>query len=124
MDGAPDLCWRLCLGGKEVVVDEFVAEFSVGVVLFDEFAEGWELFVVGFETGWRDGEDLGPVGAGIEGCECCFDAGEDGVDGCGFGLPGEVDGHGVALVGGAHPEVVGGDGAQLGDEEVWRDVVA
>ncbi len=41
-----------------------------------------------------------------------------------LGLPGEVDGHGGALVGHAHPEVVGGDGAEFGDEEVGRDVVA
>ena len=39
-------------------------------------------------------------------------------------LPREVDGEGVAFVGHAHPEIVGGDGADLGDEEVWGDLVA
>ena len=41
-----------------------------------------------------------------------------------LGLPGEVDGHGGTLVGHAHPEIVGGDGAKFGDEEVGCDVVA
>ena len=64
------------------------------------------------------------MGAGVEGGELFFDEGEDGLDFGPFGLPGEVDGHGGALVGHAHPEVVGGDGAELGDEEVWGDAVA
>lgn len=46
------------------------------------------------------------------------------MDGVVFGLPGEVDGEGGALVGHAEPEVVGGDGAELGDVEVWGDAVA
>ena len=35
-----------------------------------------------------------------------------------------MDGHRVALIGHAHGQVVGGDGAELCDEEVWRDLVA
>ncbi len=64
------------------------------------------------------------MGACVEGGEGGFDEGEDVVDGVGFGLPGEVDGHGVAVVGFAEPEVVGGDGAEFSDEEVGGDVVA
>lgn len=35
-----------------------------------------------------------------------------------------MDGHGGSLVGHAGPEIVGGDSAELGDEEVGCDVVA
>ena len=35
-----------------------------------------------------------------------------------------MDRHGGALVGHARPKVVGGDGAEFGDEEVRRNVVA
>ncbi len=64
------------------------------------------------------------MGAGVEGGEFFFDEGEDLLDGGPLGLPGEVDGEGGALVGHADPEVVGGDGAEFGDEEVWGDAVA
>ena len=71
----------------------------------------------------RKGEDFGPVGAGVEGSEFFFDERKDLLDGVPFGLPGEVDGEGGALVGHAEPEVVGGDSAELGDEEMWGDLV-
>jgi hypothetical protein len=63
------------------------------------------------------------VGAGVEGGELLFDEWEDGFYFGPLGLPGEVDGHGGALVGHAEPEVVGGDGAKFGDEEVRGDAV-
>ena len=62
--------------------------------------------------------------AGVEGGEFFFDEGEEGLDRVVFGLPGEVDGEGGSLVGHAEPEVVGGDGAELGDVEMWGDAVA
>ena len=71
-----------------------------------------------------EGEDFGPVGAGVEGSEFFFDERKDSLDGVPLGLPGEVDGEGGALVGHAEPEVVGGDSAELGDEEMWGDLVA
>lgn len=72
---------------------------------------------------WREGEELAPVGARVEGAEAGFDLREDGAD-CGpLGLPGEVNSEGAALVGHAHPEVVGSDGTEFGDEEVWVDLV-
>jgi len=64
------------------------------------------------------------VGAGVEGGEFFFDEGKDFPDVGPLGLPGEVDGHGGALVGHARPEFVGGDGAELGDEEMRGDAVA
>lgn len=65
--------------------------------------------------GWN-GIELGPVGTGVEGGEFFFDVGQDFLHIGPLGLPGEMDGEGVALVAGAEPEVVGGDGAELGDE--------
>jgi hypothetical protein len=53
-------------------------------------------------------------GTGVEGWSG-FDLGQDLLDGVELGLPGEVQGHGGPQVAGAHEEVVGGAGAELGD---------
>jgi hypothetical protein len=112
------------LGAVDVSVDELVAELALGVVLLDESLVVGHLCVELVETRRGNGEELGPVGAGVEGGELFFDEWEDGFDFRPLWLPGEVDGHGRALVGHAEPEVVGGDGAEFGDEEVRGDAVA
>ncbi len=96
----------------------------MGVVLLDEGLVVGHLCVELVEARRGYGEEFGPVGAGVEGGELFFDEWEDGLYFGPLGLPGEVDGHGGALIGHAHPEVVGSDGAELGDEEVWGDAVA
>ena len=97
-------------------------ELAGGVVLPDE---GLEITHPGVglleRCGWK-GEELAPVGTRIERGEFGFDLREDFFDGGPLGLPGEVDGEGVALVGHGEPEVVLGDGAELGGEEVWGDL--
>lgn len=95
----------------------WVVVFEQGLV-FGHFV----VLVLDF-CGWK-GEDFGPVGAGVEGSEFFFDERKDLLDGVPLGLPGEVDGEGGSLVGHAEPEVVGGDGAELCDVEVWGDAVA
>jgi len=50
----------------EVVVDEFIAEFAVGVVLVLEGNEFVVSGVAGFECGGRDSEELCPMGTRIE----------------------------------------------------------
>ena len=56
--------------------------------------------------------------------EFFFDDGEELADGGPVLLPGEVDGDAGLLVAGAHPEIVGGNGANFGDEEMRGDLVA
>lgn len=70
------------------------------------------------------GEEFAPVGACLERGEFFFDDGEKLADGGPVLLPGEVDGDARLLVAGAHPEVVGGDGADFCDEQVRSDLVA
>ncbi len=109
---------------EEVGVEELVAEFALWVVLVEQGFEFGHSGVEGLEFRWGHGEEFGPVGFCVEGCEFGFDEGKHFGDLWRLWLPGEVDGHGGALIGGADPEVVGGDGAELGDEEMRGDVVA
>ena len=101
-----------------------VAELAFGVVVAGEALEGFELRVKPPQGSGRGGEELGPMGTGLEGSELFFDEGQQSEDFRGFGLPGEVDGEAFAVVCGAEPERVGGDGAEFGDEEVGCDEVA
>lgn len=92
-------------------------------MLFEQGLEVARAFVEFADVGWWNGEDFGPVGAGLKWGQLSFDEREDGVNFWSLGFPGEVYGEGVAFVGHAHPEFVGGDGADLGDEEVWGDLI-
>ena len=67
---------------------------------------------------------LAQWGRGLKGARLFFDLWEESLYFGPLGLPGEVDGQGGSLVGHAEPEVVGGDGAEFGDEEVRGDLVA
>ncbi len=82
------------LGAVDVGVDELVAEFALRVVLLDESLVVGHLCVELLEARRGHGEELGPMGAGVEGGELFFDEGENGLDFGPLGLPGEVDGHG------------------------------
>jgi len=93
-------------------------------VVFEQGLVFGHFWVLVLDLCGGEGEDFGPVGAGVEGSEFFFDERKDSLDGVPLGLPGEVDGEGGALVGHAEPEVVGGDGAKLGDVEVRSDEVA
>ena len=112
------------LANEDVGVDELVVEFAGGVVLLDEGLEVVHARVGLLELRGGKGEEFGPVGARVEGGELFFDEGEELLDSGPHGFPGEVDGEGVALVGHAEPEVVLGDGAELGGEQEWGDAVA
>jgi len=111
-------------GAEDVGVEELIAEFSLRVVLLEECLVGGHLCVKLLETRRWGGEELCPVRAGSEGSELFFDEGKDGFDCRPLGLPGEVDGEGWAQVGHAEPEIVGGDGAEFGDEEMRSDAAA
>ena len=66
--------------------------------MVDEVLEAGEAGILGFEPGWRDGEELGPVGAGAEGLQLLFDEGQGLADLGPLGLPGEVNGWSSAMV--------------------------
>ncbi len=103
--------------------DELVAELALGVVLLGKRFEVGEFGIDLAEVRAVVGGELGPVGARVEGGELLLDEREDLLDLGPLALPGEVDSEGVLLVGHAEPEVVGGDGAQLGGQKVRCDVV-
>jgi hypothetical protein len=107
-----------------VGVQELVPKLALWVELFGQGYELGEFFVAGVELLRGHGEEFAPVGAGLKGGEFFFDDGEELADGGPVLLPGEVDGDAGLLVAGAHPEVVGGDGANFGDEEMRGDLVA
>src|SRR5258706_1383371 len=62
------------------------------------------------------------MGTRVEWREFPFDDWQKFADFGPFGLPGEMDGDGILLVGGTHPEVVGSDGANFGDHQVRTDL--
>ena len=74
-----------------------------------------ELFVAGVELLGRHGEKFTPVWAGLKWGEFFFDDGQELADGRPVLFPGEMDGDAGLLVAGAHPEIVGGDGADFCD---------
>ena len=74
------------------------------------------------QLGWRKGEEFAPMGTRVEWREFPFDDGQELADFGPFGLPGEVDGDGILLVGGTHPEIVGRDGPNFGDHQVRTDL--
>lgn len=96
---------------EDIGVEEFVAELSLWIVVIEQglVLGHFGVLLLNF-CGWES-EDFSPVGARVEGSEFFFDEGKDGLDGVPFGLPGEVNGEGGALIGHAKPEVVSGDGA-------------
>ena len=91
-------------------------------MLYERFEVG-QLWIDLAEVRAFVGGELGPMRTRVEGREFLLDEGEDLLDLGPLTLPGEVDGEGVLLVGHAEPEVVGGDDAQLGGEQVRGDVV-
>ncbi len=60
----------------------------------------------------------------LEGRELFFDERQKFADGGPVLFPGEVDGDARLLVAGAHPEIIGGDGTDFGDEQMRSDLVA
>ena len=77
--------------GKELGVDEVVAELAGGVVLLCEGFEFVHLWVLLGEAGPFHGEEFGPVGTRVEGGELFFDEGEELLDSGPHGFPGEMD---------------------------------
>src|ERR1700723_226321 len=71
----------------------------------------------------RHGEEFAPVGAGLKRSQFFLYHGEELADGGPVLLPGEVHGDAGMLVARAHPEMVSGDGADFGDEEVRSDLI-
>ena len=55
------------LGVEDVGVDELVAEFALRVVLLEQGLVGGHLWVEVVDGGGWCGEELCPVGAGVEG---------------------------------------------------------
>src|SRR5580704_3579777 len=79
---------------------------------------------MGVELLGRHGEEFAPVGPGLKRGEFFLYDREELAYGGPVLLPGEMDGDAGLLVAGAHPEIVGGDGANFGDEEMRRDLFA
>ena len=96
----------------------------MGIVLAHQLAEIEHARIEGRDLGGAKGVDLAPVGTRREGPQLRLDDGKKGLDGVPLGLPGEVDGERATPVGHAEPEIVGCNGAKLGDEEVRRDAIA
>lgn len=109
---------------ENIPIQEVVAELSVGVELFGQGDELGELWVAGVELLGGHGEEFAPVRTGLERGEFVLDDGEELAYGGPILFPGEMDGDAGLLVTGAHPEIVGGDGADFGDEEMRGDLVA
>jgi len=79
---------------------------------------------MGVELLGLHGEEFAPVGSRLKWGELFFDDGEELADGGPVLFPGEMNGGAGLLVAGTHPEIVGGNGADFGDEKVRRDLVA
>ena len=112
------------LGAEEIGLEVVVEELAFGVGLVAKGEEVGHAGVEAAQVGGLHGEEFRPVWSGVEGGELLLDQRKDLADGGPLGFPGEVDGERILVVAGAEPEVVGGDGAELGDDEVRGDVVA
>ena len=73
---------------------------------------------------WACGEKLSPVRSAFVRRQLFFDNRQNLAYIWPVLLPREVDGYAVLFVGGTHPEIIGGDGADFGDHQMWRDLVA
>ena len=94
-------------------LEELVPELAGGVVLAGQGPEVVESGPTCGDVGFAHREELAPVGPDGERCEGALDHRKDGLHGGPVGVPGEVEGEAVLLVGGAEPEFVGGDGAEF-----------
>src|SRR6266536_2956262 len=101
-----------------------VAELARRVVVPGQVEEAGQAVVARVELRGGGGEDLPPVRARAERGELALDQRDHGQDRGGVGEPGEVEGHAVLVVGGAQPQVVGCDPADLGDPHHCGEPVA
>ena len=92
--------------------------------MFEERFEVGQFGVSRLHAGRGHGEELAPVRPRLEGLQLGLDERQDFADLGPLRFPGEVNGQRGALVSHAHPQMVGRNGAQFGDEQVGRDVVA
>src|SRR3977135_3219594 len=83
-----------------------------------------QLFIPRAQLGRGQREQLTPVGAGLEWGEFLFDDRKEAPDRGPVLFPGEVDGYAWLPVARTHPQVIGRDGADLRDQQVWSPLVA
>jgi predicted MFS family arabinose efflux permease len=103
--------------GAEPAVGAGVAELTARVQAAHEVSEVGQALVARAEGFRRRGEDLAPMGPGGERGQLAFGERDHGQHRGGIGDPGEVEGHAVLPVTRAEPEPVGGDHADLADEQ-------
>src|SRR5258708_22681379 len=70
------------------------------------------------------GEEFSPMRACVKGRQFPFDGWQQCADRGPILLPSEMNGDGGLIAAGAHPEIVGGDGPNLGNHQEWSDLVA
>src|ERR1700739_1859454 len=110
------------LGGEEIPIDEDVAEFAGVIVRLQHRFERRELGVLCLQCCGCDREQLCPMRPGAEGLQLRFDLRQDLLHLIPLRFPGEVDGEGITLIGHADPQIIGGDGAEVGLKKMWRDL--
>jgi len=108
---------RTVLLGAETALGVGVAELTPRVEAVHEVSEVGQALVAGTEDLLRHGEDLAPMGPGGERGQLAFGEPDHGQHRGGIGDPGEVEGHAVLPVTRAEPELIGGDDADLADEQ-------
>ena len=109
---------------KDIAVEELVAKLALRIELPGEGYKVRQPLVPRSQLRGRQGEQLSPMWSRIEGSQLSFDLRKQLADGGPVLLPGEMDRDAILLAGCTHPEIVTGDGANLGDEQVRADLIA
>src|SRR6478736_6886093 len=95
--------------GKDIPIEEVVAEFPFGIVLLAQFNKIRQFFVAGTELFWTYCEQLSPVRTNIERPQFSFDDRKQLAHSRPILFPSEVNGHTRFFITRTHPEIVGGD---------------
>ena len=90
-------------------------KFTLRVELPGEGNKLGQFFVDGVEHFRRGRKEFAPMRAGLKWSEFFFDDGQELADRRPVLFPGEVNGDTGLLVARAHPQVIGGDGADFCD---------
>src|SRR2546423_2430343 len=97
----------------DVPAQERVAKLARRIVAVDQPAKIADARVPTLQHRGRHREQLGPVRYCAEWCELLLDQWKQPVHGVPFRLPRGMEGDTSPVVAGAHPEIIGGDGAHL-----------
>lgn len=108
----------------QVLLQKFVPEFTLWIVLPQQLLKIGVAFIACFQLRRWNREQLAPMWTRAKFAELFFDQRQQAHDFVGVLFPGEVNCNAGAFVSGAHPKIVGGDGADFGDKQVLNPFVA